>query len=137
MHGQHDNKPQRLQFKYQILGQLFRYSHTSWLQLDQLDKGTPSDYWTFTQIFLQTHYVVLAIPEHACFAIEVHGRKMGSKGVIPVNKCNTDITKLPNINSLTHFATLVFFYTPWKYQKTYDFLMISGGIEKDQWHKMS
>ena len=31
---------------------------------------------------------------------------------------------------------LVFFYTPWKYQKTSDFLTFSGGIERDQWHEM-
>ena len=34
--------------------------------------------------------------------------------------------------SLTHFMSLVFFYTPWKHQKTFCFLMLSGGIERDQ-----
>ena len=36
---------------------------------------------------------------------------------------------------LTHFLPLVYFYTPWKHQKTFCFLMFSGGIERDQWHK--
>ena len=35
-------------------------------------------------------------------------------------------------NWLARFMTLAFFYTPWKYQKTYDFLF-PGGIESDQW----
>ena len=38
--------------------------------------------------------------------------------------------------SLTHFMLLRSFFTPGKYQKTSDFLMFSGGIERDQWHKM-
>ena len=29
-----------------------------------------------------------------------------------------------------------FFYIPRMYQKTRDFLMFPGGIEKNQWHKM-
>ena len=37
---------------------------------------------------------------------------------------------------LIHFIPLVSFYTPWKHQKTIDFLMFSWGKEKDQWHKM-
>ena len=28
------------------------------------------------------------------------------------------------------------FYIPWKRQKTFDFLIFSGGIEMDVWHKM-
>ena len=28
------------------------------------------------------------------------------------------------------------FYTPWKNQKTFGFLMFSGDIERDQWHEM-
>ena len=31
---------------------------------------------------------------------------------------------------------LVYFYTPWKHQKTSVFLMFLGGIERDQWHEM-
>ena len=38
--------------------------------------------------------------------------------------------------ALTHFMSLASFYTPWKHQKTSAFLIISGGIEKDQWHEM-
>ena len=36
---------------------------------------------------------------------------------------------------LTHFMPLISFYTPWK-QKISGFLMVVGGIEKDQWHEM-
>ena len=31
---------------------------------------------------------------------------------------------------------LVSFYTPRKHQKTFGFLMFSGGLEKDQWYEM-
>ena len=37
---------------------------------------------------------------------------------------------------LTHFMPLVSFYNPWKHPKTSGFLMISGVIERDHWHKM-
>ena len=36
---------------------------------------------------------------------------------------------------LTHFIPLVFFYTPWKPQKSGGYLMFSGG-KRDQWHKI-
>ena len=39
--------------------------------------------------------------------------------------------------SLTYFIPLVSFYTSWEHQKTSGFLMVSGGIEKEQWHKIS
>ena len=39
--------------------------------------------------------------------------------------------------TLTHFMSLVFCYTPRKDQKTSDFLMISGGIGRDQWQEMN
>ena len=46
---------------------------------------------------------------------------------------NTPLILVTNfINSLTHFMPLSSFYTPWKYQKTSDFLMFSGGIEGGQ-----
>ena len=32
--------------------------------------------------------------------------------------------------------TLVSFYTPWKHQKTSRFLMLTRGIEKNQWHEI-
>ena len=35
---------------------------------------------------------------------------------------------------LTHFMPVVSFYTSWKHQKTRGFLMLPGGLEKDQWH---
>ena len=42
-----------------------------------------------------------------------------------------------SINSvLAHFMPLVSFDTPWKYQKPFGFLILSGGIERDQWHEM-
>ena len=34
-----------------------------------------------------------------------------------------------------HFMPVASFYTSWKYQKTKGFLMFSGRIERDQWHK--
>ena len=37
---------------------------------------------------------------------------------------------------LTHFMPLGSFDSPWKHQETKDFLMSSGGIERDQWHEM-
>ena len=37
---------------------------------------------------------------------------------------------------LTHFVLLVSFCTSSKHQKTRDFLMLSGGIVRNQWHKM-
>ena len=37
---------------------------------------------------------------------------------------------------LTHFMPVLSFYTPWKHQETFGFLMFSGGVESDQWHDM-
>ena len=37
-----------------------------------------------------------------------------------------------SFSCLTHFMPLVSFYAPWKHQKTFGFLMFSGGIEKDR-----
>ena len=37
---------------------------------------------------------------------------------------------------LIYFTPLVSCYTPGKRQETSGFLMFSGGIEGDQWHKM-
>ena len=39
-------------------------------------------------------------------------------------------------NTLTHFTSLVSFYTPWKYQTTRSFLIFSGGMERSQWHEI-
>ena len=46
--------------------------------------------------------------------------------------------KVPILNPLplTHFKPLVSFYTPWKHQKTFGFIMFSGGIETDQCFEM-
>ena len=35
-----------------------------------------------------------------------------------------------------YFMQLASFYAPWKHQKIRGFLMFSGGIERDHWHKM-
>ena len=37
---------------------------------------------------------------------------------------------------ITHIMTLVSFYSPWKDQKTYGFLLISGGIKKNSGVKL-
>ena len=37
---------------------------------------------------------------------------------------------------LTHFMSLISFYTPWKHQKTFGFLMFSWGVERDQRHEI-
>ena len=39
-------------------------------------------------------------------------------------------------NCSTHFKNLFSFYNPWKHSKTFDFLMFSGGTEKDQLHEI-
>ena len=45
--------------------------------------------------------------------------------------------KASEISSLlTHFMSLVSFYTPRKYQKTRCFLMVSEGAEINQWHEV-
>ena len=38
--------------------------------------------------------------------------------------------------TLTHLMPLFFFYTPWNYQKTSDFPMFLGGIQRDYWNGM-
>ena len=40
------------------------------------------------------------------------------------------------VSLLTHFSRVSHFYTPWKRQKTKDFLTFSGGIEMWHWTKM-
>ena len=37
---------------------------------------------------------------------------------------------------LNHFMPMFSFYPPWKHQKIRDFLMLLGGLERDQWHEM-
>ena len=37
-------------------------------------------------------------------------------------------TILHNQTKLTHFWPMLLFYTPWKHQKTFGFLVFSGGI---------
>ena len=36
-------------------------------------------------------------------------------------------------NSINPFYPIFYFYTPWKYQKTFRFLTFSGGIEIEHW----
>ena len=43
----------------------------------------------------------------------------------------TNKNTVPSVAKLSHFMTLVSFYTPWKHQKTFGFLMFSEGIERD------
>ena len=38
---------------------------------------------------------------------------------------------------LTHFRPMFPFYTPWKHQKTFGFLVFSGGIKWEHWPEMS
>ena len=37
---------------------------------------------------------------------------------------------------LNHFMALISFDTSWKHQKNRNFLMLSGGIKRHQWHEM-
>ena len=49
--------------------------------------------------------------------------------------CKNDIKLLQYIcNHLTDLMPLVYFYTPWKHQKTRGILMSSKGLEKDKWN---
>ena len=41
-----------------------------------------------------------------------------------------------SIATLTYFQQLFHFYTPWKHQKAYGFLIFSGGIEVEHWLKI-
>ena len=45
-------------------------------------------------------------------------------------------SKVENWYRMVKPISCCLFYTPWKHQKTFDFLMFSGGIEKDHWHEM-
>ena len=38
--------------------------------------------------------------------------------------------------ALIHFMYQISYYTLWKHQKSWDFLMFSMGIQKDRWHQM-
>ena len=46
------------------------------------------------------------------------------------------ICKSLGMNWLSHFSPMLHFYTPWKCQKTFEFLTFSGGIEMEHWAKM-
>ena len=37
---------------------------------------------------------------------------------------------------LTHISPMFHFYTPWKCQKTFDFLIFSGGAEVEHWAEL-
>ena len=54
--------------------------------------------------------------------------------VTAVNSMNRCIFKVKNI--LTYLLSLLCFYSFWKHQKTICFLIISRGIERDQWHEI-
>ena len=51
------------------------------------------------------------------------------------NYIKTTILRLFKTTLLTRSMLLVSFYTLWKHHKISGFLMFSGGIEKDQYHK--
>ena len=38
--------------------------------------------------------------------------------------------------SLAHFWRMLLFYTPWKHQKTFGFLVFSGSIKREHWPEM-
>ena len=40
------------------------------------------------------------------------------------------------LRTLTHFSSVVDFYTPWKTSETFRFLTFSGGVEMEHWAKM-
>ena len=55
---------------------------------------------------------------------------------IPLSRSNVMFIYLSMFKGLlTHFMPQVSFNTPWKHQKTFGFLMFSGGIERDLWHE--
>ena len=62
----------------------------------------------------------------------------GLSGRYQQQRCNV-VTRGPktvfHTTFLTHFLLLVCFYAPWKHPRTYSFLILSEGIEKDQWHE--
>ena len=49
---------------------------------------------------------------------------------------NVIFIKFQQIANLTHIQPMLHFHTPWKHQKTSNFLMFSGGTETEQWFKM-
>ena len=56
---------------------------------------------------------------------------------IPLSRSNMMFIYLSMFKGLlTHFMPQVSFNTPWKHQKTFSFLMFSGGIERDLWHEI-
>ena len=62
--------------------------------------------------------------------LQEEGEKEGERRIKPY--VSTNIFS----KSLTHFHSTFHFYTPLKNQKTSGFLMISGGIEMENWLKM-
>ena len=49
---------------------------------------------------------------------------------------NSLFYRTPLVAASVRFMWLFIFYTIWKYQTTSDFLMLSGGIERDRWNEM-
>ena len=54
----------------------------------------------------------------------------------PQNRQTQSKNLTQEFKNLTHFSPMLHFYTPWKRQKTFDFLMFSGGIEIGHWDKI-
>ena len=57
------------------------------------------------------------------------------KGTLTWNKFPILFSHHSSTSILTHFMSLSFFFL-WKQQEIRDFLMFSGGMEKEQWHLM-
>ena len=59
-----------------------------------------------------------------------------SKKMLLMEFIFSSVTALITVTFQNAFHALVSFYSPWKYQKTWRFLVFPGGIERDQCHKM-
>ena len=64
---------------------------------------------------------------------------VGEKYTLPISE--SFLSQLWSVSTasvicLTHFSLVSHFYTSWKHQKTFGFLMFSGGIEMWHWTKM-
>ena len=53
-----------------------------------------------------------------------------------VRKFRTFSFKKRRPHLLTHISPMFHFYTPWKCQKTFDFLIFSGGAEVEHWAEL-
>ena len=112
-------------FTFNILG---RYQVKPFRKLDSLSSQLP-----MLRFFSQNENTEIFFSETL---IKVFMRK-SSENKLRVVQSHFSITisKLASY-CLTHFIPLVSFYTLWTHQKARGFLIISRGIERDQWHEM-